>query len=275
MMATREDVFVRWELSPRMMVIEAPSLEMNQQDLVDTIRKQEDSWRGMSEPHILNASGKDDLGGGIFVGITNLLQNTQMVFESQSVHVSVGTITTASGTPVQKSVRLIDSGATFITDGVLRGYTVLNRTDHSLGDVIDVVSETELVVTTPQAGALNTFEIGDEYEVDSVVRAKVVSGNLVAVDTGGSPIEPLVATSFNLVTVEKATSAALVSADTVLLERIEKIIRNKMITDPVAGTITIFDDDGVTVLLQANIFQDAAGTIPYAGQGAERRERLT
>jgi hypothetical protein len=48
-----------------------------------------------------------------------------------------------------------------------------------------------------------------------------------------------------------------------------------MITDPVAGTITIFDDDGVTVLLQANIFQDAAGTIPYAGQGAERRERLT
>jgi hypothetical protein len=257
-----------------MIVVESPSLEMNQQDLVDTIRKLEDSWRGMSEPHLLNSSGKEDLGDGVFVGITNQFQNIQMVFESQSAHVSVGTITTASGTPVQKSIRLIDSAATFVSDGVLRGYTVLNRTDHSLGDVINVVSETELVVTLPQAGADDLHEIGDEYEIDSVLSAKVISGNLVANDDLGSPINPLVAVSFTLVSLEKSTSAALLSADTLLLERIEKILRNKMITDPVGGTITVYDDDGTTVLLSANIFQDAAGTIPYAGQGAERRERL-
>lgn len=53
-----------------------------------------------------------------------------------------------------------------------------------------------------------------------------------------------------------------------------KIARNKMITDPSTGVLTVFDDDGATPLLTANIFKDAAGTTPYNGTGAERRERL-
>jgi hypothetical protein len=59
------------------------------------------------------------------------------------------------------------------------------------------------------------------------------------------------------------------------LTRIEKILRNKMITDPVTGTMRLYDDDGTTLLLEADVFQDADGTTPYQGQGAERRERLT
>lgn len=55
---------------------------------------------------------------------------------------------------------------------------------------------------------------------------------------------------------------------------VEKILRNKTITDPVAGTITVFDNDGIAVLFTAPLFEDAAGTEPYKGQGAERRERL-
>ena len=53
-----------------------------------------------------------------------------------------------------------------------------------------------------------------------------------------------------------------------------KIQQNKLVTDPVAGTITVYDDDGVTVLLTASLYQDAAGTTPYSGAGADRRERL-
>jgi hypothetical protein len=59
------------------------------------------------------------------------------------------------------------------------------------------------------------------------------------------------------------------------LTRIEKILRNKLITDPATGTMRLYDDDGTTLLLEADVFQDAAGTTPYQGQGAERRERLT
>lgn len=56
---------------------------------------------------------------------------------------------------------------------------------------------------------------------------------------------------------------------------IAKILRNKMVTDPATGTLTVFDDDNVTPLLTAPIYKDAAGTTPYNGTGAERRERLT
>lgn len=53
-----------------------------------------------------------------------------------------------------------------------------------------------------------------------------------------------------------------------------KILRNKMITNPSTGVITIYDDDGTTPLLTANIYEDASGAQPYRGQGAERRDRL-
>lgn len=55
---------------------------------------------------------------------------------------------------------------------------------------------------------------------------------------------------------------------------IDKLLRNKTKTDPVTGVMTVYDDDGTTVLYTANIYQDAAGTVPYAGSGAELRNRL-
>ena len=56
---------------------------------------------------------------------------------------------------------------------------------------------------------------------------------------------------------------------------IEKILRNRLETDPVAGTITIYDDDSITPLISAPIFEDVAATQPYQSQGIDRRNRLT
>lgn len=56
---------------------------------------------------------------------------------------------------------------------------------------------------------------------------------------------------------------------------VEKLLRNKFITDPSTGIATLYDDDGSTVLFSGQLYQDAAGTQTYQGQGAERRERLT
>jgi hypothetical protein len=50
--------------------------------------------------------------------------------------------------------------------------------------------------------------------------------------------------------------------------------RNKTVTDPVAGTLTVYDADGTTVLYTADLFEDADGTQSYRGQGVERRESL-
>lgn len=59
-----------------------------------------------------------------------------------------------------------------------------------------------------------------------------------------------------------------------MLKVIQQILRNKQITDPTTGVMTVYDDDGTTVLFEANLKEDAAGTQDYRGQGAERRERL-
>ena len=53
-----------------------------------------------------------------------------------------------------------------------------------------------------------------------------------------------------------------------------KILRNKSVTNPNTGQMTVYDDDGVTPLLVANLYEDSAGATPYRGKGAERRERL-
>lgn len=55
---------------------------------------------------------------------------------------------------------------------------------------------------------------------------------------------------------------------------IQKLLRNKTHTDPATGIMTVFDDDGVTVLYTAALKEDIAGVQQYRGQGANRRDRL-
>lgn len=54
-----------------------------------------------------------------------------------------------------------------------------------------------------------------------------------------------------------------------------KILRNKTATDPATGVMTVYDDDGVSVLFTANIYQDVSGSTPYDGNGINLKDRLT
>ena len=60
----------------------------------------------------------------------------------------------------------------------------------------------------------------------------------------------------------------------VVLSNIQKVLRNRTVTNPATGKMTVYDDDGTTVLFECDLFQDVAGATPYQGKGAERRERL-
>ena len=53
-----------------------------------------------------------------------------------------------------------------------------------------------------------------------------------------------------------------------------QLLRNKVVTDPATGVMTIYADNGTDVLFTANIYQDVAGTVPFTGTGANRRNRL-
>lgn len=52
------------------------------------------------------------------------------------------------------------------------------------------------------------------------------------------------------------------------------VAHNRVVTDPAAGTYTVYAADDVTVAYVADLWQDAAGTTAYAGSGADRRDRL-
>lgn len=53
-----------------------------------------------------------------------------------------------------------------------------------------------------------------------------------------------------------------------------RILRNRTVTDPNTGVMTVYADDGVTPYLTAQLHEDAAQTQTYRGQGAEVRGRL-
>lgn len=54
----------------------------------------------------------------------------------------------------------------------------------------------------------------------------------------------------------------------------QKILRNKKTTNPLTGEMTIYDDDGIAVLLTAKVWANVEGSLPYTGQGLERQDRL-
>lgn len=55
---------------------------------------------------------------------------------------------------------------------------------------------------------------------------------------------------------------------------LQKLLRNRQETNAATGMMTVYDDDNVTPLFEAPVYEDVAGNTPYRGQGADRRDRL-
>lgn len=74
-----------------------------------------------------------------------------------------------------------------------------------------------------------------------------------------------------------STGTATVNDQTIseVTDVVEKLLRNKTVTDPVTGVMTVYDDDNATPLLVAQLYEDATELQTYRGQGAEVRDRLT
>ena len=83
-MTIRTDLVVDWYSSPRIITVLAPSTEITMQDLVDTCRILESDSNTIDNLHLLDAAGKENLGGGVKVGITVTLNNAKIAFEARS-----------------------------------------------------------------------------------------------------------------------------------------------------------------------------------------------
>jgi hypothetical protein len=82
-MAFRTDITVDWAQSPRLITVLSPSVELTIQDLVDTCRELEDDIINLPYSRLVDAAGKEPLGGGTSVGITATLQNAVVAFEAR------------------------------------------------------------------------------------------------------------------------------------------------------------------------------------------------
>jgi hypothetical protein len=216
-MATRNDITVDYQLSPRVATLASPAATLSLQDYVDTLRVAEASFQGMSFPFLLNASGKEDLGDGVQVAITVQEQNLQLAFEARRTPaIDEGTVTTGSGAPAPTGrYQFTDTGADFVTAGVAPGSLVINWTDRSIGDVVQVIDADTLEMEALVNGTDNEMQVADVYSVFNVEQVRVSAGNLTAIDDLAAAINAVKPTAFTQVVVAQASSATLLSTGSI------------------------------------------------------------
>lgn len=200
------DIRIEWFLSPRIIRVAAPTVQVSIQDLHDTLRELEQDPNNMIYPFILSTTGKQVLGPGVFVGLTSSLQNARIAFDARKVSVATGTITTTDST----GVNLLDSTATFITDGLEPGAWIVNITDQSIASAVNIVSETQILTDTLGDGYDNQFTSGDVYKIWPVIQMEVAGGNIVAVGSDGySELDAILPTAGTQVVRTSSSSATL------------------------------------------------------------------
>lgn len=208
-------------------------------------------------------------GGGYYTGHNPTVGENLQVFSSDAndtgALVSSGTATADSDT------KLIDSSATFITDGVAVGDLIINDTCGCHGHIISVDSETELTVFDMHNGIIETNTTGDSYRVSTNTSTGagviVIIGSL-ADDYTQNKDEYVILDGTTPVTVAgnffRANKAKVVTAGTTLHNEGEITIRQAVTT---ANVFAVMPLSGQTKI--------AAFTVPLGKQMEIKRVLLT
>lgn len=206
-MTIRTDFTIDYEVSPRIITIATPSVEVTLQDLHDTLTTAEDDIisEGATHPNLILSSGKEDLGGGTLVGITSELQDCQLTFQDRTTIFDTAAVTTPDAT----GVSLVDSASTFESDLVTAGMLLMNTTDNSHATILEVVSETELRTQPLGGGSDNQYDTSDGINIFKIWQCKVTGGNLVAVDSLGAELSSVFQSFGTQIVVSSSSSATL------------------------------------------------------------------
>jgi hypothetical protein len=117
---------------------------------------------------------------------------------------------------------------------------------------------------SPFVPTLGAYNVMIEMTVSSIINTIATSGNSYSLLEIGEAVR-------NELTPELDSITAMQSK----VDIATAILRNKTITDPTSGVMTVYADDGVTPLYTAQMYENTAQTQTYRGQGAEVRNRLT
>ena len=265
-MAFRNDVYIDWELSPRLIWIAAPSTDISVQDLHDTLVAIQDSITGSEFPDLINSAGKEALGGVTQVGITTTLQNAQIAFEARFLNLTTGTVTTQD----TNGVTLIAAAETYITDNVIRGSVAHNHLDGSHATVLTIDSETQLTTTQLEGGVDNNYDIGDTIIISKVIQMNISGGNVVAVDDVGDELDPVFPTYGTQVVRTSSSSATLQNQSNI--DNIKYLIETTRPHHTGLGDVWYWNpdsgDDSFTGSSASQAFKTFAAAHDAAGDGS-------
>lgn len=82
-MTVRNDIVCDFSTSPRILTISASSTTVDAWDLYETLRHFEETEEGILYSPLVQVAGKQDLGGGLMVGLTVTLLNAKIKFEAR------------------------------------------------------------------------------------------------------------------------------------------------------------------------------------------------
>lgn len=110
---------------------------------------------------------------------------------------------------------------------------------------------------------------------------EIVNGYTVEFEDGQYVVR-CVGANHNLADVKVANQVSLIIGNAAGLiadvtdALLRKLLMNRLVTDPSTGKIFLLDDDDTTTILEAEIWEDAAGTVPFDGSSLKilRRDRM-
>lgn len=258
-MPVRSDLDYVWPVSPRIVEVRddgADPTNLSVEDIVDSFREKEVSFEAIDDDDLLEATGRDDLGGGVEVGITATGLNTQIAFKARTTPISTATVTTGD----VNGKNLLASASTFQTDLVKRGDIVINFTDFSMGSVLSVTGESDLTIDGLTGGTDNQFDIGDVCKIYPVVQCEISGGNWVAVDDLGATISPVFPTAFTQIVRTSASSATTANQEALEFATFQNRVTIDVVNG-VAGTTGLIgtSKEPVNNVLDAVVIANAKG----------------
>lgn len=240
------------------MTVAAPDTEVTVQEIYDQCRLYEVLSSEMDDPPLVSAGGKENLGRGNSVAVTlTLLNGWRLAFAARagpgevSCFVSGGNIVredpftgTATTADPPQATMLIDSTATFLTDGVRQGDIVTNTSDGSSAQVLTVDSDTQLTHGLLEDGSNNDWEIGDVYQVVATNPIVPTAFVQVVISQATAPVSIATATEdFVHALVEHSLDGVIIGD---ILEDILAMASGRVVEGP-TGTFNFYERDNTTV----------------------------
>lgn len=128
-MTIRSDLAINWGVSPRIITVATPSVELKAQDLYDTLRDLAAHYDAMDDDEIVDAGGKEYLDASRNVVLTVTLRNARVKFEDRATW----TTCTISGNLVA-----LNSSGTPISPIEPAAYVTIDRAVDSSGTVSNI-----------------------------------------------------------------------------------------------------------------------------------------